>query len=284
MDFTAFSAIPGVVTAIAPLLVVLGLVWVWWRTESRHVLIYRLWRLVHGNQEIVDPEVNAYVSEQTSLMSFRFISGVPVKNLDRAHELLLWAKSNDVEIATIASCGDFFDTDLRQVREQKLPSALTQGAKAVGVLIAIIAAAVCVASTPAQSALLQFKANDHWFLMNKEGARTIWSSESAAVTKNDCSMNPNATPKRTGFSEAEVDALCKVFADDDLALFIQDAIKTQTYLLLGLAALFSFLFAAGLISCRKAHVAIHLAARRLSPEVAGGQASFEFENMNGLGT
>lgn len=122
MDLTQFSNVSGVLGVITPLLLVCAFIWLWLRTQSRHVLLYRLWRLLHGSQPIHDPEVNAFIEEQTSLMSFRFLTGVQAKTLGTARTLIQWARLNDVAMQDIATCGEYFDPDLRQVRASKLPS------------------------------------------------------------------------------------------------------------------------------------------------------------------
>ncbi|WP_143093286.1 DUF6216 family protein [Polaromonas sp. OV174] len=129
MDLTAFSTISGALGVLAPLCTVALFLWVILRTRSRHSLLYRLWQLVHGNQEISDPEVKAFISEQNSLMSFRFIAGVPVSTLEHAHQLIQWTKRHNVEMFALRMAGEYFDPDLRQIRVQKLPSKLMQGAK-----------------------------------------------------------------------------------------------------------------------------------------------------------
>lgn len=126
MDLTTFSTISGILGTLAPGGLVLLFLWVIWRTESRHTLIHRLWQLVHGNQEITDPEIKAFINEQNSLMSFRFIAGVPVSNLEQARQLIQWTKLRKVEMFALRMAGRYFDPDKRQIRVEDLPSKLTQ--------------------------------------------------------------------------------------------------------------------------------------------------------------
>ena len=97
MDFATLPSLSSSLSIAAPSLICMAFVWVIWRTESLHVLMHRLWQLVHGKQEITDPEVRAFIDEQTSLISFRLFAGVKVNSLAQARQLIQWAKRKDTE-------------------------------------------------------------------------------------------------------------------------------------------------------------------------------------------
>lgn len=276
MDLTAFSTISSALGVLAPLCTVALFLWVILRTESRHTLLYRLWQLIHGNQEISDPEVRAFISEQNSLMSFRFIAGVPVSTLEHARQLIQWTKRHNVEMFALRMAGEYFDPDLRQIRLHKLPSKLMQRGKLVLTALALLMVVVSVLIAYTDSATLKLKATDRWFLMSGSEARPVWPLNANALGKTDCSADVGANAKRTTFTEKEVGVLCDVLGHDDTPSYIKDAVKGQrrySIFLIVVALLAAWIFVAEFMS---GYVAARLARRTLAPELSNDQLNLDF--------
>lgn len=277
MDLTAFSIVPSVLGILVPILTLLGFGWVWWRTESRHVLMYRLWRLLHGSQPIGDPEISAYIDEQTSLMSFRFLTGVQVKTLASARQLIQWAKFHEIEIQAIRWCGDYFDPDLREIRVQKLPPVWIQSLKIAFTMLTFIAAMIGLFGAFTNEAVLKFKVTDRWFLMTSAEANVIWPFNAGSLQKSDCQANARDNASRTSFAESEVQLLCTMLASPETQGYVEKTVAPQR-----MAFAFAFvallLFAWNLLcSCMKRVVAKRLESRSLNPDVAGGQCDLNFD-------
>ena len=115
MDSVSVAQFSSVLAALVPAMLVLGFFVVVWRTGSLHVLMRRIWLLVHGRQEISDPTIRAFVDEQTNLMSFRMFSGVRAASLEEAHQLIEWTKLNQVDIHKDRAVSGFlvWNVDLR---------------------------------------------------------------------------------------------------------------------------------------------------------------------------
>lgn len=281
MNSITFSTISGAIGVVVPCLILFGCVWILFRTQSRHVLMYRLWRLVHGSQNISDPEVNAYVNEQTSLMWFRFMSGVPVKTLDSARQLIQWTRLHDVEMRVVAMCGDYFDPDLRKVRLDKLPSTLMQKAKAVLITLLSLASFSCFFLAQPDDALVRLKATDHWLLLHGDEAKVLFPIDASPIRKADCSADTNANAVRTNFSAAEVKVLCDLLNNADTALFVDRTVKKQKLSFAILCASLLFWTLIFFAAWMKGYVALGLAQRGLESSLNGNQLELDF---NGAAT
>jgi Family of unknown function (DUF6216) len=226
MDFNNLSAIPSVLGVVAPLLTVALFGWAIWRTGSRHALLFRLWKLVHGNKEVDDPEIQAFINEQNSLMSFRFFSGVNVKTLENARHLIRWTKQHDVEMRTVSWCGEYFDPDLRQVLIKKLPSAGLQKAQVVLIAMAVVFTFLTAVGACMDRAILKFKESDRLFLMSSDRADPLWPLKAESFQLSNCSSTDKASATRTTFTEKEIQILCAAF-NKDAPGFLNATVKEQ---------------------------------------------------------
>lgn len=281
MDSTTLSAISSAFSAVTPLLLALAFIWAVWRTESRHVLVRRLWQLVHGNQEIADPQVRSFVHEQTSLVSFRMFAGVPVASLDEAHRLIQWTKLNGVQMRTLRLCGEYFDPELRQVRVQKLPGRRWQFARLATFVIAVAIGAVSLASLSSNRQLLTLKATSRTFLATATEAQAawpLWPFGAAPLHLADCTKTASENAARTTFTEQEVDLLCGIFKADGTSAFMKEALATQRWTLVLLCLFAAWMSWLSLIAWASAAAAKNLARRNVDPALSGYQLSFDWHN------
>ncbi|WP_411880888.1 DUF6216 family protein [Polaromonas sp. YR568] len=227
MDLTTLSAISGILGTLAPGGFVLLFLWVILRTESRHTLIHRLWQLVHGSQEVADPEIKAFINEQNSLMSFRFIAGVPVSNLEQARQLIRWTKLRKVEMFALRMAGRYFDPDKRQVRVDDLPSKLTQRIWLASflLLLAVIFASASLAFM--NSALVKVRVTNRWALLSGDEAKPAWPLTSEILHKTNCSINAADTINRSNFTEQEAGVLCGLLKNDETANYTRELVRKQ---------------------------------------------------------
>ena len=281
MDSASISDVSKVFSIATPLLICGVFLWAIWRTESRHVLIRRLWQLVHGNQEISDPEIRAFVDEQTSLVSFRMFAGLPVTSLEKARELIRWAKLNGVQMRTLRMCGEFFDPDTREVNTRKLPSQSLQGVKLAGFAIAVLPCAASAASLVSSRSLLSLKATNRFFLATTTDVKPLWPLwpfDETPLRASNCSASNEAIQISTSFTPQEVGILCEILKDEGSANFFKDALKEQRW-----SAALLFLFCAwlswiALFAWAAGAAARRLADRRLDPALPGSQLSLDLGN------
>ncbi|WP_062363898.1 DUF6216 family protein [Variovorax paradoxus] len=278
MDFPNASNISSVFGVVAPLLIGVAFLWVVWRTESRHVLLNRLWQLVHGKQEISDPQVRAFVDEQTSLISFRMFAGVPVASLKEAHQLIEWTKLNGVQMRTLSMCGELFDAELRQVRVHKLPSRFSQTLRLVWLFFVVAIGFVCVTSLFSSQTLLTLKSTQRSFWASPTEMKSAWPLGAAALRAGDCSQAASANSARTSFSEQEVNILCGILKSDGMAEFVKKALSEQRWSLVMLIAFALWLSWMGLFSWASGSVAHKLAKRGIDPSLPGTQLSLDLRD------
>ncbi len=275
MDFPNAANISSVFGVVVPFLIGAAFIWVVWRTESRHVLISRLWQLVHGKQEISDPAVRAFVDEQTSLISFRMFSGVPVTSLKEAHQLIEWTKLNGVQMRTLSICGALFDSQLRQVKLHKLPSRFSQAWRLTGLFAAVAVGVISVMSLSASRPLLTLKSTQRYFLASPAEVTPLWPLGAAALRASDCSQAANGNAARTTFSEQEVGILCDVLRSETAPEFMKKALSDQRWALLLLIAFTLWLSWIGFFAWAAGFAAHELAKRRIDPSLPECQLSLD---------
>lgn len=275
MDFPNASNVSSVFGVVAPLLIGAAFIWVVWRTESRHVLLSRLWQLVHGKQEISDLQVRAFVDEQASLVSFRMFAGVPVASLKEAHQLIEWTKLNGVQMRTLSVCGELFDTELRQVRVHKLPSRLSQALRLIGFFTAVVIGCTSVMSLFSSQSLLTLKSTQRYFWANPTQVRPLWPLTAVALKAADCSQAADANAALTTFSEEEVGILCEVLKSEATPKFMKEALSEQRLSLVMLIAFTLWLSWIGLFAWAAGFAAHKLANRHIDPSLPGAQLSLD---------
>jgi hypothetical protein len=278
MDFPNASNISSVFGVLAPLLIGAAFLWVVWRTESRHVLISRLWQLVHGKQEISDPEVRAFVDEQTSLISFRMFAGVPVTSLKAAHQLIEWTKLNGVQMRTLSMCGEFFDAELRQVKLHKLPSRFSQAWRLTGLLTAVVVGLISMMSLPASQSLLTLKSTQRHFWASATEAKPLWPLTATPLRTADCSQAASANALRTTFSEQEVGILCDVLKSETSPEFMRKALSDQRWSLVMLIAFTLWISWIGFFALAAGFAAHKLARRQIDPSLPGSQLDLDLDS------
>jgi len=227
MDFASITQFGGALVALIPFVLLVGFVLVIWRTDSFHTLLRRVWLLVHGNQEISDPQIRAFVDEQTSLISFRMFSGVRAASLEQAHQLMNWAKFHHIDLRQVGACGDYFDTELLQVRKHKLPCRLLVYGQLALFLILLFSTAGLAWLAVVPQVPLTFKPTQRTFFATEASAQTLWSVpffNSHRLQKGDCEQPVAANAARTRFAEEEVKGLCKAITADEWPQYM----KSQT--------------------------------------------------------
>lgn len=272
------TSVANATSALLPLLMVVAFLWVILRTGSRHVLFRRIWQLVHGNQEISDPAVRAFVEEQSSLASFRMFSGLQVASLDEARRLLDWAKQCGVQMRTLSICGDYFDTELLQVRAQKLPGRGWQFLKLVRAFLMFLALVACTFFAPSDRLLLTLKATDRDFLATTTEASRAWSWGAPPLRVSQCSESPADLAKRTGFTEQEIDILCPLMKEEGFSSYWRDSLKSQRWTLVALMALAIWSIWASLASWARAETAKNLMKRDLRGYTLGVQLQLDLRS------
>ena len=272
MELASITQFGGALTALAPLLLILGFAFVIWRTVSLHTLLRRLWLLVHGSEEISDPKIRAYVDEQTNLMSFRMFSGVQAASVEEAHQLIAWTQHHRVDLRQIAACGRYFDTGLRQVRKHLLPSSSYLFAQIAFFTLLLMGFIVLMAIPQVP---FTFKDSGRTFLANESLAKPLWPLLQPLKTS-DCDQSLDAIAERTSFTLDEVKIVCDLLSAKNWPQHVESELKKQrwvlfVYALVSLALLCHVFFVVNAVGRAK-----DLSARGLSSVLPGEQSPLDF--------
>lgn len=246
---------------------------------SLHTLLRRLWLLVHGSEEISDPKIRAYVDEQTNLMSFRMFSGVRAASLEEAHQLIAWAQLHSVDLRQIAACGRYFDTGLRQVRKQDLPSRTHLFVQIAVFVVSLVGSLAFAWLLLIPQVPFTFKASERTFLATDATAQTFWPPfifNRNPLKKSDCDQPLAANAARTSFTEAEVKTLCELLPTKEWPEHLATKLKEQRWALLVGTLFFLALLGHVVVVVNKVIAAKALLARGLTPSLPGTQAELDF--------
>lgn len=279
MDFATITQFGGALAALVPLVLITGFVIVIWRTVSLHTLLRRLWLLVHGSEEISDPQIRAYVDEQTNLMSFRMFSGVQAASLEEAHQLIQWAQINRVDLRQIAACGHYFDTGLRQVRKQDFPARPYLFAQIAVFAVSLVGSLALAWLMLIPQVPFTFKSSERTFLASESSAQTLWPPvffNRNPLKKSDCDQPLAANAARTSFTEAEVKTLCELLSATEWAEHLAIQLKEQRWSLFVCLLFLLALLGRMVVLVNKVVSAKDLLARGLSSTVPGAQAELDF--------
>lgn len=286
MDGATPSTLLAWIQVLTPIALILLGGWVVLRTRTRHLLIRRLWHLIHGSQEIADPQVKAYVEDEGSLAAFHMFAGVGVRDLKEAHDLLRWARANDVTMRSLRLCGDYFDIEHRQVRADRLPSRWRHKSRAVVATLSWFLFAFSVWALSVDYVLVTLKSTQTTFFLSSSSARVLWPPwplGPSAVTKDLCEGVQTAEiATRSAFTPRDAELVCSLLKDAATPAFARKSLADQRWALALLAMLFAYWCLGSIHAWMSAEAAIQLARRRVDPRLDDGQLSLDFGLHDGL--
>ena len=267
----------SVITPVALWIALLGcFFWVVWRTGSTHPIKQRIWQLVHGKSDISDPGIKAFVDERTSLMSFRFASGLrSVRTIERARRLADWLRANDEDVSAISRAGRYFDLEDLRVRDDRFPSNAVRGTMVILATVAALFALLPIALSAEKGAFLQITKSGTWFAAYPSAAKIIvWPvwRERPALTAEDCQQDQQAIAKRTQVSPEDVGVICKLITEASAPKFLATTVAQQRIALALIAIIL------GVAACMLLLPVVRVdAARELAKRLKAKQSQSEFE-------
>uniref|UniRef100_UPI0011C06989 DUF6216 family protein n=2 Tax=Cupriavidus taiwanensis TaxID=164546 RepID=UPI0011C06989 len=208
---------------------------VWLRTKSTHSIMNRLWSLFDRKSKPSDEVVESLLKAQSSLMQFRFTTGLPVRTLAHVHRLDRWLRENEETVDTVKGCGSYFDLDKPAL---KAPEELPKNGKQVLLMslsmLFVVATALLILGAMQSSAILKTKKSEVWFLLSNRSATLLWSDVSFGEA--DCSGDQKRIERSTKFEPAEISAVCEQLKLDVASAFVRETVQTQRILFCYLAA------------------------------------------------
>ncbi|WP_431126311.1 DUF6216 family protein [Variovorax paradoxus] len=274
MDSATVSNLAQSFSLAVPLLIAAAFAWAIYRAGSRQVVVRRLWQLVHGKQEIADPQIRAFVEEEASLLSFRMLAGIPVSTLEKAHQLIDWTKSNGVQMHRLRLCGDLFDPDSRQIRIENLPSKWALGLRCARLLLCVFLAVASAGVLFFDRTLMKINATERHFFATTSGLGSLGSAipfGPSPLKAADCSRPASANAARTAFTEREVEILCGVLKASETPAYLKMALNDQRWESVKLLLISAVLTWMSFFSWASGFAAHKLAKRGIDPSISGTQ-------------
>lgn len=229
----AFSDIKDLVQwagGFSALLFVAFLAYVLIKTQSLHVLRWRIWQLVVGNQEPSDALTKAYIDEQSSLVAFRLFSKLPVRSLSEIAALQDWAHARNTSLHELSGIARFFNVAERCINLSYPVLYRRSNSLAIVVLVFLVVTGLFMGS--AQSINLNVTATDHWYWVGSEQAQAGWwngpfvpGDSAQTLMREDCANIASTPPE--GFTAHDRKVLCDLWhADSQQA---QNMLKHQRW-------------------------------------------------------
>lgn len=251
--FGSASAIVAILTLLAVLLVIK-------RTRSIHVIAYRMWRWIHGNDPIADSSVRAFVDEQNSLMVFRFVSGLQVPTLSRVHEIIEKIKQQGIDVSDLRLAGARLKISGSDLRITSTPSKSALGISFALSVVIGVTGALATFGVFYDSALLHFKDHGPSFMMDQVEARVLGSDMS--LWRSDCASKDIS--RREGFSKQQSEAICNTWLANPE--FVPRTVSKQRFAFFALAGLCIFLLQHPLGAMTSGMAALRLKKKLSKPD------------------
>lgn len=264
------ATISNIPIALLHLLGLAGLVaWACWRSGSAHLLLVRVWSLVHGRARSPDAQIDHWLGKRSALMQFRFLTGLRCRTRTEAARLIAWAQRHDEEMGDVARCRWFFDLSKPGVKSP-VPGRW-HGLAAAALTAALFTGAVWMGAMAVSSRA--------WVTVkNGSGTTLLLSAENIAVfrsserfAKGDCqTLSHDDIGVRMGLPVSDVAVACAWFDDPQLTAKVAETLHTQRG---GGGSLFALLllYARFPFAWLRATVAADAMAKRL--RAAGGSPS-----------
>lgn len=244
MGFSEIKDIVQWIGGFSAALFIFCLFYVLVKTQSFHVLRWRIWRLVVGDKEPNDPLTKAYIDEQSSLMAFRLFSKLQVRTLDEIGALQDWAKARGIGLHELSGIARFFNIADRCIK-LPYPRLYRYGNGVVmlasGFLLLMAAFLGC-----ANSANIKVTATSHWYWVDLRQARASWTDwpvfpldTGQVLARTDCTNTAKTLPE--GFTAHDREVLCDLWQQDGTTV-IKSLVREQQWVSWFLAAMLLPLF------------------------------------------
>ncbi|KMN36669.1 hypothetical protein VI26_06265 [Chromobacterium sp. LK1] len=209
---------------------VLAILFVVLRTQSYHIPLTLLWRIVGGKKEINDKLLADFLDERNAIMKFRTLTGLKIRTKQEMLALIQWAAKHNEDIDDVKRCGHYFK--LSEPGNITSPNRLGSIALLLAVFALGIVTAGMVASTGIDDGLYTTTKSKTWFFASSQKTITgLWGNNK--ISESDCAK---PTLPATGFSPGDAQIFCKFFKQANYPKVISDSVSEQRMLFLFLSA------------------------------------------------
>ncbi|MEN5388645.1 DUF6216 family protein [[Pseudomonas] hibiscicola] len=225
-----------------PALILFGFIYLWYRAESLHHIRLRLIRIFVSRRDLTNETINQHILDESSLLAFRFSSGIKAETLQDAEGVISFALAKNIPLSLISRAGRAFDISALTMREKQLPR---RGQNIIVFLLALFffVPAVILAGMSTEGDFmtsLKETGTKIWLSPDHVSQRN-WFLKGVTIEKNVlCQpLAPRSgEPKPSNWlSPRDKEILCEVFNDAKLSKVINEEVKAQRRSLIYLAVL-----------------------------------------------
>lgn len=226
MTLDSFTTVATNASFLLGLLFVLTAGLICWRTGSTHVLHLRLWRWFVGKQDVEDPVVRQVMAEQSSLMSFRFMTGIAADTLLDAQRVASLARDRNIPLALIHAAGRLFNPAELSVDAKRLPKPVFQRIKIACFGVLLLIAMSFGAILPQRHVLVSLRETGTWLWLSEASASAFGPTLDDRARGFESGSCPGSTSV-TAFSERDQEILCSIWRDPKAAPLLAEMLSEQ---------------------------------------------------------
>lgn len=206
----------------------------WWRAGSIHSILDRIWRLIAGRTDVEDPALKSFFQRNRELEKFRFVYRLNAQSVEQVKNLDRWLQEKSVDISQLQRVRRW--VDLGESELVSMPPKSYLWTKSIILVFSMFLFWVLNVLNPGHIAYLQMRESGIWFRTDLREFRAPFGGWEF-LTK-DCQTSQSEIAAKTGFLKDEVATICSGIDDGSLKKFVDESLKTQTWLAVFLAALF----------------------------------------------
>jgi hypothetical protein len=234
------SAIPLLaqyILAPATIVLLVFLLFIYWRSGSSHAVLLKTWLTVFGQAPANSKVIQQFAADELDLTQFKFLTGLRVATIREAERLSIWARERDIHLRLIRKCGKYFDLEKPGLRA--IVYALGRRHQAwrfVFFLVFVALLAVLVQYVGYQRAVVTVRATGKDFTVDQQYATPLFRSEKLLFK--DCTT----ASASEHFDTTSIKVLCELNRDPQ---FVKEAaiMVRQQQLAVALACVYALILA-----------------------------------------
>lgn len=199
-----------------------------YRTGSVYALMDLAWRLFSKRDADGESEIAKYMLERNDFMRFRFSTGLRVRTLQKAKDLIAWERDNGEDLGEVAACGEYFDLELVGLKkESELPKKWEVGYRASVMILMVIFVYCAILGGVYGRAVVTINSSGTFVYATTENASPTpidfpWGKQ-IFLRKEDC----KSATRSAAFSESDTKVVCELLTGNAGNSFVANAIRNQ---------------------------------------------------------
>lgn len=223
------------ILAPATFVLLVFLMFIYWRSGSSHALLLKTWLTVFGQTPANSKVIQQFSSDELDLTQFKFLTGLRVSTLLEAERLSIWARERNIHLRLIKRCGRYFNAE----KPGPDPSLAGLGWKQqawrfVPFMVFVALLSILLQFTTYQRAVITVRSTDKDFTVDQQYVTPLFQNERFFLKDCDSKLSVE------GFDSVSLAALCAMSSDQKFKENLEKIIRQQRFLVL-LASLYSLI-------------------------------------------